>query len=216
MIPSSAILKLTAAACFAMLFAACQPAAPAEQDELNASKANCLSDQLAKNIKLADVRPATEGNHIQLTGRVRSNPEKYFRFVPLLDGVVSKVNFSLGDYVKKGAVLLELRSPELSSLNAELRTAQAQLKLAQRQLSATREMFDDGVASERELIEAEQDVEVARLEITKVQENLAIYGGSLEKGVLIIRAPFSGYIVSKDIVSGQQIEAGRGAAVLYR
>lgn len=200
--------RISAAACLAVLLTAChKPDEPvAERDAV--ADGYCLPAQLAKNIQLADVKPATEHKHIQLTGRVMSNPEKYYRFVPLLDGVVSKVNFALGDYVKQGAVLLEVRSPELSSLNAELRTAQAQLKLAQRQLSATQEMYEDGVASERELIGAQQDVEMARLEITKVQENLAIYGGSLERGVLIIRAPFSGYVVSKNIVSGQQIEAG--------
>ncbi|QCR21110.1 efflux RND transporter periplasmic adaptor subunit [Pontibacter sp. SGAir0037] len=200
--------KLSAALCLAVLLSGCQQAETTEKAAPEAANGYCLPAQLAKNIKLADVAPATEHHYIQLTGRVMSNPEKYYRFVPLLDGVVSKVNFSLGDYVKKGTVLLEVRSPELSSLNAELRTGQAQLKLAQRQLSATQEMFDDGVASERELIEAQQDVEMARLEITKVQENLGIYGGSLERGVLIIRAPFNGYIVSKNIVSGQQIEAG--------
>ncbi|MBX0335408.1 efflux RND transporter periplasmic adaptor subunit [Pontibacter sp. HSC-14F20] len=201
--------KITAAACFAVLLTACQSSNDhLEKGTIAQQEGYCLPAQLAKNIKLADVVPASEHNHIQLTGRVRSNPEKYYRFVPLLDGVVSKVNFSLGDHVKKGTVLLEVRSPELSSLNAELRTAQAQLKLAKRQLTATQEMFDDGVASERELIEAQQDVEMAQLEITKVQENLGIYGGSLERGVLIIRAPFSGYIVSKNIVSGQQVEAG--------
>ncbi|GAB3816788.1 efflux RND transporter periplasmic adaptor subunit [Pontibacter rugosus] len=202
------INKLSAAACFAVLVSSCQTTDAPEKEAATTKDGYCLSAQLAKNIKLANVTPATEHNHIQLTGRVMSNPEKYYRFVPLLDGVVSKVNFSLGDYVKKGTVLLEVRSPELSSLNAELRTAQAQLKLAQRQLSAKQEMFDDGVASERELIEAQQDVEIARLEITKVQENLNIYGGSLERGVLIIKAPFSGHIVSKNIVSGQQIDSG--------
>ncbi|WP_299991453.1 efflux RND transporter periplasmic adaptor subunit [uncultured Pontibacter sp.] len=200
--------KISAAACFAVLLTACQSSNDLEQGSTAQQEGYCLPAQLAKNIKLADVAPSTEHNHIQLTGRVMSNPEKYYRFVPLLDGVVSKVNFSLGDYVKKGTVLLEVRSPELSSLNAELRTAQAQLKLAQRQLSATQEMFEDGVASERELIEAQQDVEMAQLEITKVQENLGIYGGSLERGVLIIKAPLSGHIVSKNIVGGQQIEAG--------
>ncbi|CAM3799436.1 efflux RND transporter periplasmic adaptor subunit [Pontibacter korlensis] len=202
------ISKFSAAICFAALVTSCQGTDTTEKEAASTAEGYCLPAQLAKNIKLADVTPATENNHIQLTGRVMSNPEKYYRFVPLLDGVVSKVNFSLGDYVKEGTVLLEIRSPELSSLNAELRTAQAQLKLAQRQLSATQEMFEDGVASERELIEAQQDVEMAKHEITKVQENLGIYGGSLERGVLIIRAPFSGHIVSKNIVGGQQIEAG--------
>ncbi|MFT2008675.1 efflux RND transporter periplasmic adaptor subunit [Pontibacter sp. 13R65] len=202
------ILQFSAVASLALTFSSCQQQEAASQGTGKAAAGYCLTGTLAKNMKLAEVTPVSENLQTQLTGRVVSNPEKYFRFVPLLDGVVSKVNFGLGDYVKKGAVLLEVRSPELSSLNAELRTGQAQLKLAQRQLSATQEMFDDGVASERELIEAQQEVEMAQLEIAKVQENLAIYGGSLERGVLIVRAPFSGYILSKDIVSGQQIEAG--------
>ncbi len=211
MIHAAIVTKLkniSAAAAFCLLLSACNNQGTLSADAATEAEGYCLPEQLATSIKLAEVTQATETNSIRLTGRVVSNPEKYFRFVPLLDGVVSKVNFSIGDHIKKGTVLLEIRSPELSSLNAELRTGQARLKLAQRQLSATNEMFEDGVASERDLIEAQQDVEIAQLEITKVQENLGIYGGSLERGVLLVRAPFSGYILSKQVVSGQQIEAG--------
>ncbi|TXK48129.1 efflux RND transporter periplasmic adaptor subunit [Pontibacter qinzhouensis] len=207
---NAAILKkliyLASAATFCLLLVACS-----SQDntaQVASSEGYCMPAHMASSLKTADVTLATANNSIQLTGRVVSNPEKYFRFIPLLDGVVSKVNFALGDYIQKGTVLLEIRSPELSSLNAELRTGQVQLKLAQRQLSAAKEMYADGVASERDLLEAQQDVEVAQLEIKKVQENLGIYGGSLERGVLLVRAPFSGYVLSKEVVSGQQIEAG--------
>jgi cobalt-zinc-cadmium efflux system membrane fusion protein len=168
----------------------------------------CLPDELNQKIKYETTQPAAENDRLSLTGKVEYNPDKLYSFVPLLDGVVERVHFGLGDYVAKGQVMLEIRSTELSSLNALQKSAQAELKTALRQLEAVEEMYKSNISSEKELIEAQRDVELARLEIAKVQDNLSIYGGNLEKGVLVVRAPQSGHVVDKKVVAGQQIESG--------
>lgn len=178
-----------------------------EQTKAPAEK-YCIPPELKSKVRYEDIKLATENDKVALTGKVEYNPEKLYRFVPLLDGIVDKVHVSLGDQVQKGQIILEIRSTELSSLNAEQKTAMAQLRTAERQLSAAQDMYKSAIISEKDLIEAEKDVEVARLDIRKTQDQLNIYGGNLEKGVLIIRAPFTGYIVSKNVVAGQQIEAG--------
>jgi cobalt-zinc-cadmium efflux system membrane fusion protein len=179
---------------------------PQEQQKAAAAKDTCLTE--TPGIETAPVQIAQPIQKISLTGKVSYNPDQVVRFVPLLAGVVSEVKFSLGDYVRKGQVLLEIRSAELSNLSAELRTAEAALRLAERNLASAQDMHADKLASDRDLVQAESEVETARQGIRKAKEALDLYGGNMERGVLLIRASSNGYIVEKNVVPGQQVEAG--------
>ncbi len=109
---------------------------PESQTQTAAAKAdstNCFAKEVTS--QTTEVNASTPIQKISLTGKVNYNPDRVVKFVPLLDGVVSKVNFALGDYVKKGQVLLELRSSELTNLSSELKTAQATLRIAEKNLS---------------------------------------------------------------------------------
>lgn len=189
----------------AVLLGSCDAPPPAQQKQ-EVRKDTCLTE--TPGLETVPVQVARPIQKISLTGKVSYNPDQVVRFVPLLSGVVSDVKFSLGDYVKKGQVLLEIRSAELNSLRADLRTAEAALRIAERNLSSVRDMHTDKLASDKELIQAGSEVEVAKQDIRKAQESLDLYGGNLDKGVLLIRASTSGYIVEKNVVSGQQVEAG--------
>ncbi|GAB3250337.1 efflux RND transporter periplasmic adaptor subunit [Larkinella harenae] len=190
------------------LLGGCQSTSEQASTTAAPTNENCLPEETAASRQTVVVQHAPAVEVIKLTGKVNYNPDKVVRFVPLLAGVVDRVTFSLGDYVKKGQVLLEIRSSELSSLQTDLKTAQAELRMAERSLSSTRDMYEDKLASEKDLIQAENEVEMAKQAIRKATETLQLYGGSLEKGVLVIRAPANGYIVEKTIVAGQQIESG--------
>ncbi|PQA60427.1 efflux RND transporter periplasmic adaptor subunit [Siphonobacter curvatus] len=182
---------------------------PQTQNIPQADSTHCLAKEVTT--QTTEVKATTPIQKISLTGKVNYNPDKVVRFVPLIDGVVSKVNFALGDYVKKGQVMLELRSSELTNLSTDLKTAQATLRTAERNLASVKEMYEDKLATEKELVVAESEVDVAKQSIIKAQETLNLYGGSLEKGVLVVKAASNGYVVEKNIVVGQQVEAGADA-----
>lgn len=172
------------------------------------SKKICLNDELQKIINITTISKV-EGNEIlKLTGNVSYDENKIYRFVPLLSGVIQRVHFTLGDYVKKGQILLEIRSADLNDMSASLREANIKLKIAQRQLYATQNLYADGVASDREVLEAQSEVGNTESEIKKIRESLAMYGGNIESGVLTVKAQNSGFIVEKNVVDGHQIESG--------
>jgi len=176
--------------------------APREHSEI------CLSDELKKITTVIPLKE-TEGNEIlKLTGSVNYDENKVYRFTPLLSGVVQQVHFSLGDFVKKGQTLLEIRSAELNDMNAQLKEANNTFKIAQRQLTAAQNLYADGVASDKEVLEAQSDLSNAESEIKKIKESLTMYGGNMESGVLTIRAQNTGFIVEKNVVDGQQVESG--------
>ena len=78
---------------------------------------------------------------------------------PQLDGLLSKINFTAGQSVKKGDLLFEFapRDKELTLVLAQatLKQAQAQLRLAEVNLKNAQTLRTRNVGSEMQLLEAE-------------------------------------------------------------
>ncbi|MFD2034583.1 efflux RND transporter periplasmic adaptor subunit [Belliella marina] len=167
----------------------------------------CLDDNFKSKIELEQpkIQVVTEGIH--LTGVVEPNPDKVIHFVSLVGGVISNTNFSLGDKVSKGQVLAELRSTELSELQSQSKTITSQIKVAEKNLQSVQSMYDDNIASEKDLMEAQSELEVMVAERERINSNLSLFSASPERGVFQIKSPSSGIITSKTISAGTQISA---------
>ncbi len=167
----------------------------------------CVDEKFKQALEFEEttIQPVTE--EIHLTGTVETNPDNVIHFVSLVSGVVSKANFSLGDKVVRGQVLAELRSAELSALEAELKNINAQISVAEKKLKTVDSMFEDGISSERDLMKAQSKLVILKSEREKVSFNLSLFSPSAEKGVFEIKAPTSGIITAKSIASGTQITA---------
>lgn len=166
----------------------------------------CLTPGLKEKILIDTAIEQPAMKSIDLPGKVEVHPDKVVRFNSLLPGVVGRVEFTLGDYVRKGQVLAEITSTELSGLNAEVRATESMLRVAERELDVTRSLFDDGVASERDVLNKASEVERLEADLERLRETLAIYGGTGKAGTFRITAPGDGFIVEKHIVPGQQIQ----------
>lgn len=167
-----------------------------------------ISGELKKLIRMEAVKTSEAAYETELTGNVSYNQDNLYRYQSLASGFVQKVYFNLGDLVQKGQILAEIRTTELSDQKSSLNIYSATLKLAERNLKATENMHKDGLASDKELLEAQNEVNAARSDINRVRESAHIQGGNIEKGILVIRAPMTGYIVEKKITNGYQVNAG--------
>lgn len=145
---------------------------------------------------------------IHLTGAVEPNPDKIVHFMSLVDGIISNTYFSLGDSVKKGQVLAEIRSTDLADLYAQSKTIESQIVVADESLKATQSMFDDGISSQRNLLAARSELAILKAEKEKIISNLSLFSASPEKGVFKIKASHSGIITAKSIAAGTSISAG--------
>lgn len=170
-------------------------------------KPYCLDESFLQRIEFTEpeLRQVVEG--IPLTGSVETNPDKVIHFVSLVGGVIANTHFSLGDRVEKGQVLVELLSTELSSLQSELKTIESQIQVSEKNLQAVQSMYDDGISSERDLMESRSELNILRAAQQKVVSHLNLYSASPEKGVFQIKAPAAGIITSKSIAAGMQIAA---------
>ena len=152
---------------------------------------------------VSEVRKET----LTLTGQVEYDSDKVINYSPLIGGTVGKVYFSLGDKVQKGQKLLDIHSTELSELQSEQTSLLADIKVAERELKSAREMFEDKMLSEMELIEAEAKLKQLEAALGKTKSDMRLYGSDKGHGVFSLTAPMSGYVVAKEISSGSTIAA---------
>lgn len=168
----------------------------------------CLNEDLKKKITIEEVKKEPISETFSLSGNVTYNADNVVQFTSLINGVVTNTYFSLGDYVKKGQVLAEIKSTELNGLQSENKSVESQLVVAQRHLASVKSMFEDGIASQKDLVQAESEVKVLKSSLENIKGNLALYSASSEKSVFQIKAPSNGFIVAKNMSSGMQIAAG--------
>ncbi len=159
------------------------------------------------NVETVTATTANQRTQMTLTGKIISDPDKTISYTPLISGIVSKAYFTLGDKVRKGEVLMDVRSTELSSLEAELIALESEVAVNNRELETARSMYADGMLSERELLEAEGNARQATAALSKVRADMDVYGSSKGNGIFSITAPMDGYIISKEVASGSTLSA---------
>lgn len=178
-----------------------------DKEKQNAGKQQyCLSSELKKNLELTTVAFQPIEQSITLTGEVEGNSDKTVPYVSLVDGIVSEIFFSLGDYVRKGQVLATVRSTTLNEIQDDTKSLSAQLEVAKRKLKAVESMYKDDIASQKDLQEAKAEVQILQSNLEKNRKNLQLYSGNQTN--FVIKAPADGYIIEKNISSGMPVTAG--------
>ena len=152
-----------------------------------------IAEAFLKEVVTAKVIMQPPQKEFALTGKVTADPDRTISYSPLVSGVIVKNYFTLGDRVGKGQTMLEIRSSELSSLQSEL-------TIAQRNLQSAEALFESGMTTEREVVEARSTYE-------KLRADLALYGESKGSGIFSITAPMSGYVIAKYGNAGSTVSA---------
>lgn len=167
----------------------------------------CLNEFMERKITIDSASNIPVIETLALTGKVEYNADKVVNFVSLVGGVITNTYFSIGDEVKKGQLLAEIKSTELSSLLTQQKTLELQIQVTERELEYITTMYEDKIASQKELVEAQSNLEVLRAELENTMAQLELYSASSERGVFQIKAPSSGTIVNKNMNTGLQIAA---------
>lgn len=169
----------------------------------------CLDSSFTEKLQTDRPVKTTIKENIPLTGIIEPNPDKVIHFISLVGGIVTSTYFSLGDKVNRGEVLAEIKSSQLLELQSQVKTYAAQIKVAEKKLQSVQSMFDDGIASQKDLIEAQSELDVLKAEREKVNAILSLFSASSERGVFLIKSPATGIVTAKSITAGSQI-SGQG------
>lgn len=142
---------------------------------------------------------ALNAEALQLNGRLEWVHKIEMRV--LYDGVISKVHVRAGQYVKKGALLLQLdpREAKAKLLKAKALVARSTVNLedANDELKRSTELFDRGLIAEDELKGSKSKNIAASAEKESALAEVSLAQVALERTTL--RSPISGIVVTQNI-----------------
>lgn len=175
-----------------------------KKDEEMVTEKFCLSSELKKTTTILEVNEAPIGEQLTLSGKIEYNENDLVAYRSLLEGVVEKVQFELGDFVHKGQVLATIKSLDIQDLYRQRQYQQNQISLLQQQKSSKESLLQDGLVSAPELLETKHELEGAIIELNRIEESLKLFKAAGD-GIFQIVAPKNGYIIQKALSSGQAI-----------
>ena len=112
----------------------------------------CLTDSLLKIVSVDTVRLHDVTDELVLNGRVTFNQEQVAHIYPMFGGTVAELHAEVGDYVRKGDILAVIRSGEVADYEKQMKEANQQVIIARRNMDATQDMFDSGLASDKDVL----------------------------------------------------------------
>jgi cobalt-zinc-cadmium efflux system membrane fusion protein len=164
-----------------------------------------VTDTLLNSILIDTVKDAGALSELTLTGTIAPDENKIVNVFPMVSGVAEDVHVQLGDVVKKGQTLAIMHSAEMAGFTKDYISSQADMRNTKRTLASTQDMYKGGLASQKDLEEAESDYQKAVAENKRagtVTEINRSNGQGYE-----IKAPISGFVVAKTLNSGTQVRA---------
>lgn len=168
----------------------------------------CLSESMAEAVAVTEVKSGLITHRLRLPGEIAVHSDRVYRVYSMAGGVVSHVNVRLGDKVEKGEVLATIRSPEIAELNKDELAARARLDLAESTLRLVESLYESGVYSRRDLIQAQSALETARAGMEQIQQRKEMLGVLEGEAAYQIKAPKAGFVTDRNINPGVNIQAG--------
>ena len=121
--------------------------------------------------------------------------DRQSKITPKISGKVIKLNFDVGDKVRRGDVLAVLES---STMQAQLDEANAGAVEAEREYNRQLTMWKQGISSRSLLDSAESQLKAARARVDGIRINMHD---------MVVRAPFDGTIATKNTEVGEVISS---------
>ncbi len=150
---------------------------------------------------------------LDANGYIAPSPTGWAKISSLISGRVKEINFSEGDYIKKGEKLFSLESNEIIMLQQNYAEAFNQLNALKTSYDRQKTLSEENISSQKEFISAESDYKtlLARTEGLKAQLSMInidfkkVEKGSISSSVPVY-APIGGYLTQQEVVLGQYIE----------
>lgn len=153
--------KLLAIALSALMFlSACNNEAALENEDEN----NVV------NVNVEEVRPTSFNHYLNIQGTVES--DKTISITPKTIATVEEINVKAGDVVEKGDVLAQLDG---EVTRTQIEEVKSQLKLAETRYERQKNLREDDIGSEIQLLEVETQVRSLENQLATLQEQYDNY-----------------------------------------
>ena len=144
-----------------------------------------------------------------VTGTVIPDIARNVPVISLASGRIVDIRARLGDSVKKGQLLLRIRSDDISGGFDAYRKAISDELLARKQLDRAKILYDHGAIALGDLEVAQDTEDDAKTTLDTATEHLHLLGSDPNdpKGIVDIYAPVSGVITDQQVTNGAAVQA---------
>ncbi len=155
----------------------------------------------------ASAHPTT--SELVVTGTVTPDVSRNVPVVSLASGRVVAIHARLGDTVKKGQLLLTIRSDDVAGGFDAYRKAVADELLARKQLNRAVDLYAHGAIAEQDLEVAQDTASDAKVTLETATEHLRLLGNDPDKpmGIVDIVAPTTGVITDQEVTNAATVQA---------
>lgn len=137
---------------------------------------------------------------LNVTGQVQPDPSRELPVLSIANGRVTALHVGLGDLVRKGQLVMEVQSPDVTTaFNAYLK-AVADEQLANTTLTRDKLLYDKGAIAQSQLQVAENGETDAKADLNAAEQQLRILGvdRSHPGDTVKVYAPISGVVIAQN------------------
>jgi membrane fusion protein, heavy metal efflux system len=148
-------------------------------------------------------------SQMSVTGTVFPDISRTVPVISLASGRIVDIRVRLGDAVKKGQLMLRIRSDDISGGFGAYRIAVSDELLAHKQLDRAKLLYEHGAIAQQDLEVAQDTEDDAKTTLDTATEHLRLLGSdpSDPKGIVDIVAPVSGVITDQEVAIGASVQA---------
>lgn len=148
-------------------------------------------------------------SQLVVNGTVLPDISRTVPVISLASGRVVDIRARLGDTVKKGQVLLRIRSDDIGGGFDAYRKAIADELLARKQLDRAKLLYEHGAIAMQDLEVAQDTEDDAKVTLDTATEHLRLLGSDPDqpKGIVDILAPVSGVITDQEVTNAASVQA---------
>lgn len=138
---------------------------------------------------------------LNVTGTVNPDVSREIPVVSIASGRVVAVHVRLGDYVKKGQLVMEVQSTDISGAYDQYLKAVNDEHLANTQLERAKILYDKGAIARSQLEIAQDGEDDAKADLVAAEEQLRVLGvDKNHPGATVkVYSPASGFIIQQNV-----------------
>jgi cobalt-zinc-cadmium efflux system membrane fusion protein len=162
---------------------------------VNAAKAGLFQTKPAEKVEAA--------SQLTATGTVSPDVSRTIPVISLASGRVVDIKVKLDDAVKKGQLLMQVQSPDVTNALATYRKAVNDELLANKAYERAKELKDHGAISQAMVEQAENAENDAKEGLNAAEEQLKLLGvdKSHPSSIVGVYAPTSGVIIAQNVTN---------------
>lgn len=203
------ISVIKAVCAVAIIVSSCSEQNTVEEPE---RKTFVLSETMLSSAKLDTVVASQVQGVLNLNGKIVADENRLVEIFPIVGGNVISIDVELGDYVKKNQTLGVIRSGEVAEYDRQLKDAQSDVFVAQKNLAVKKDLLASKLISEREMAEANKELDKAEAALKRIQETFSIYGFN-HNSEYNLKSPINGFVISKKINRDMTLPSGHDESV---